>query len=169
MFAAVPARDLPPPQVPDLHLPSTTQDIMFNIVKDCCKVTRVVLLITSSMITNSCFVYNNITLTRMLLFCFLNSEVKADLQVNRRRLYKAVANGKIVYPEEGVSVPMWGVHSDWSELQSSDSHGAWPVYDSDSQPSSLDSGFSLNQLLPLSTPLEGELGWRVPQCSQGAT
>ncbi|XP_064835292.1 uncharacterized protein LOC135549180 [Oncorhynchus masou masou] len=86
------------------------------------------------------------------------SEVKAELQVNRRRLYKAVANGKIVYPEEGVSVPMWGVHSDWSELQSSDSHGAWPVYDSDSQPSSLDSGFSLNQLLPLSMPLEGSSG-----------
>ncbi|XP_041750917.2 meiosis initiator protein isoform X2 [Coregonus clupeaformis] len=97
------------------------------------------------------------------------SEVKAELQVKRRRLYKAVANGKRVYPEEeGVSVPMWGVHSDWSELQSRDSHGAWPVYDSDSQPSSLDSGFSLNQLLPLSTPLEGSSGtlW-TPSPTQG--
>lgn len=134
---------------------------MFNTVKDYCEVTRVVLLITSNMITNSSFVCNNITLTRMMLFCLLYSDVKAELQMKRRRLYKAVANGKIVYPEEGVSVPMWGVHSDWSELQSSDSHGAWPVYDSDSQPSSLDSGFSLNQLLPLSTLLEGELDWRV--------
>nr|XP_046161784.1 meiosis initiator protein-like [Oncorhynchus gorbuscha] len=87
------------------------------------------------------------------------SEFKAELQMKRRRLYKAVANGKLVDPEEkGVSVPMWGVHSDWSELQSSDSHGAWPVYDSDSQPSSLDSGFSFNQLLPLSTLLEGSSG-----------
>ncbi|CAB1352705.1 unnamed protein product [Coregonus sp. 'balchen'] len=98
-----------------------------------------------------------------------DTDVKADLQMKRRRLYKAVANGKIVDLEEkGVSVPMWGVHSDWSELQSSYSHGVWPVYDSHSQPSSLDSGFSLNQLLPLITPLEGSCGtlW-TPSPTQG--
>ncbi|XP_019903668.2 basic helix-loop-helix and HMG box domain-containing protein 1 isoform X2 [Esox lucius] len=98
-----------------------------------------------------------------------SSEVKAELQGKRRRLCTAdVSRQKADPKEEDVPVPMWGVHFDWSECHSSDSYGDWHVRESDSQPSSLDSGFSFNQLLPLSTPLEGCSGTlRTPSTLQG--
>ncbi|KAL0994251.1 hypothetical protein UPYG_G00119850 [Umbra pygmaea] len=84
-----------------------------------------------------------------------NSELKPEFKVKRKTLRQAVANKTKADPEADPDpVPMWGVHSDWSAHHSSDSHGAWHGCDSDSQLSSLESGFSLNHWLHLSTSLQ---------------
>ncbi|KAJ8348539.1 hypothetical protein SKAU_G00271280 [Synaphobranchus kaupii] len=76
----------------------------------------------------------------------------------RWKLYRAEPSlSNFLIEEEGEALPMWSGRCDWSKPQHVIGQGAWPMQDSNSLMSSLDSAFGLGQLFTLSAH-PGETG-----------
>ncbi|KAG9330508.1 hypothetical protein JZ751_024190 [Albula glossodonta] len=96
----------------------------------------------------------------------LSTEAWEEGQGNCWKLYRNEPSvSDFLIEDQSESLPMWSGRCDWLEPQPAISQGVWPLQDSDSLPSSLDSAFSPSQLFTLSAPpgeAYGEQEWRCP-------